>query len=139
MTIKTLFLAIPFLLLGVSSCKKNVAGPKGDPGADGKKGNIKQSTRTFTVSASTWSLTLGSYTAKVYFPEIANQVIEKGEVKVYMKIGTQWWGLPHVVGDVTMHQAIEYQYLHVKYSKIHGSPSAPPGDVTFRAVVYSPY
>ncbi len=137
-TIKTLLLAIPFLLFALSSCKKDVAGPKGDPGTNGGTGNLKKSERTFTVQASSWVNTLGFYSTNVYFPEITNDVITKGEVKVYMQIGTQWWSLPYAVGDIMMHQSIELDYLHLNYSRIHGVPPSSPGQVTFRVVVFAP-
>ncbi|MDZ4664641.1 MAG: hypothetical protein SGJ15_07175 [Bacteroidota bacterium] len=136
--IKTLFLAIPFLLLAFSACKKDVAGPKGDSGTDGKKGNLKKSERTFTVQTSSWINNSGFWNATIYFPEITNDVITKGEVKVYMKIGTQWWSLPYAVGDIMMHQSIEFEYLHLEYSRIHGIPPSSPGQVTFRVVVSQP-
>lgn len=136
--IRSFFLAIPFLLLAFTSCKKDVAGPKGDPGVDAKKGNLKKSERTFTVQASSWINNSGFYSTNVYFPEITGDVIAKGEVKVYMKIGTQWWSLPYAVGDIMMHQSIELNYLHLDYSRIHGLPPSSPGQVTFRVVVFAP-
>jgi hypothetical protein len=138
LTIKTLLLAIPFLLLSLVACKKDVAGPKGDPGIDGGKGNLKKSERTFTVQASSWINTSGYYSTVVYCPEISNDVISKGEVEVYMKVGTQWWNLPYLVGDIVMHQSIEFEKLHLNYSRIHGVPPSSPGAVTFRIVVYTP-
>ncbi len=136
--IKTFFLVISFLLLGSTSCKKDVAGPKGDAGTPGKKGNLKQSERSFTVQASSWINNSGFWTANVYFPEITTDVLSKGEVKVYMKIGTQWWSLPYAVGDIMMHQTFEFEYLHLEYSKIHGIPPSSPGQVTFRVMILQP-
>jgi len=137
-TIKTLLFAIPFLLLSLVACKKDVAGPKGDPGKDGGKGNLKKSERTFTVQSASWVNNSGFYSSNVYFPEITNDVISKGEVEVYMKVGTQWWSLPYLVGDIVMHQSIEFETLHLEYSRIHGVPPSSPGAVTFRVVVYAP-
>lgn len=136
--IKPFFLALTFLLLVFTSCKKDVAGPKGDPGADAKKGNLKKSERTFTVQASSWINNSGAYATNVFSPEINNDVITKGEVEVYMKIGTQWWSLPYAVGDIVMHHSIELNYLHIDYTRIHGVPPSSPGERTFRVVVYAP-
>lgn len=136
--IRTLLFAIPIIILSFSSCKKDVAGPKGDPGTNGGNGNLKKSERTFTVQASSWVNNLGFYSTNVYFPEITNDVISKGEVEVYMQTGTQWWNLPYLVGDIVMHQSIEFETLHLEYSRIHGVPPSSPGQVTFRVVVYTP-
>ncbi len=135
--LRTICLVAPLLMFAFSSCTKHVAGPKGEPGTDGKKGNLKKTERTFTVSASSWVNT-GWYNAKVYFPEITNDVLKKGDVEVYMKIGTQWWSLPYGVEDVFMHHSIEFEYINFEYSKIHGVPPTAPGDRTFRVITYSP-
>lgn len=132
-----IYLIIPFLLFAFNSCTKHVAGPKGEPGIDGKKGNLKKTERTITVSASSWVST-GWYNTKVYCPEITNDVLKKGDVEVYMKIGTQWWSLPYGVEDIFMRQSIEFEYLNLEYCKIHGVPPTPPGDRTFRIVTFSP-
>ena len=136
--IKTLFLVVSFMLSALSACKKDVAGPKGDPGVPAKMGNSKQSDRSFTIYPSAWTFDGVRYSTLVYFPEISNDVLTQGEVKVYMKIGTEWWSLPYGVGDVFFHKTIEYQYLHILYSKIHGSPTSAPGQITFRVVTLGP-
>jgi hypothetical protein len=136
--IKTICFIISLFVLGFSSCKKNVAGPKGDKGEAAKKGNAKQSQRQFTVQSSSWTTNGGWWSANVYCPEITTDVIAQGEVKVYMKIGTEWWALPYAVGDTFMHQSIESNYIHLEYSKIHGGPPPKPLETTFRVVVYTP-
>ncbi|MBL7917850.1 MAG: hypothetical protein JNM96_05605, partial [Bacteroidia bacterium] len=130
--IKSIFLIMPFILLSLGSCKKNVPGPKGDSGEDGGQGNLVQSERTFTIYPSSWTFNGSRYSAQVYFPEITNDVLTKGEVRVYMKIGNEWWSLPYAVADVFMRQSIELGYIHLEYLKIHGVPPASPGQVTFR-------
>ncbi len=137
---KLILKTIPLLLLCLlvfNSCKKSVAGPQGDKGENAPKGNLVQTDRIINVSASSWVFN-GWYTADIYSPDITNDVITKGEIKVYMKINNQWWSLPYAVGDIFMEQTSETGYLHLKYSKIHGGPPPNPGAVTFRIVISSP-
>lgn len=126
------------LALSFSSCKKQVAGPQGDPGVDGKKGNLKKTDRSFTVADVSWQASVGTWTSNVYAPEITNDVLMKGEVKVYMKVGEKWWSLPYAVGDIFMEQSTEISYLHLKYSKIHGGPPPSPWAVMFKLVTFAP-
>lgn len=125
-------------LLAFNSCKKSVAGPQGDKGENAPKGNLKQVDRSFTVNSASWTFNGGWYAADVYFPEITSDVVTKGEVKVYMKVGTQWWTLPNNVGDIFMEQSTDVGHLYLKYSKIHGGPPPAPGDRTFRVVCSTP-
>jgi hypothetical protein len=136
--IKYSCLLIPFLALSFSACKKSVAGPQGDAGIDGGKGNMKKTDRSFTVAATSWTTSGAGWASTIYAPEITSDVISKGEVKVYMKISTAWWSLPYGVGDIFMEQSSEIGYLHVKYSKIHGGPPPAPGATDFRLVTMGP-
>lgn len=138
LNIKTFNLLILFLCLVFNSCKKNVAGPQGDKGTPGGKGNLNQFERTFTIYPNSWTFNGGWYENQIYFPEITNDVMLKGGIKVYMKIGTQWWSLPYVVGDVFMEQTTQPGLLHLKLSKIHNGPPPAPLPTVFRVVVYSP-
>jgi hypothetical protein len=137
-SLKNICLTIPFLLLAFVACKKNVAGPQGDAGTNGGKGNMKETERTFTIAATSWTTNGAAWTVPVYAPEITNDVISKGEVKVYMKNSNQWWSLPYGVGDIFMEQNTEVGYLYLKYSKIHGGPPLSPGIREFRLVTMAP-
>jgi hypothetical protein len=132
---KIFSLLLLFLCLAFNSCKKNVAGPQGDPGTPGGQGNLKQSDRSFTILSTSWSFNGGWYACDVYCPELTQDVIASGEIKVYMKVNSQWWSLPYTVGDIFMEQASETGTLHLKYSKVHGGPPPAPAQTTFRIVV----
>jgi hypothetical protein len=120
------------------SCKKEVIGPKGDKGVAGGQGNLIQTHRVFTLSSNAWTSNLGVWWAKVYAPEITNEVINKGEVRVYMKVNNAWWSCPYAVGNLFMEQEIEQGYLNLKYSHIHGDPPPAPIATEFKLVVYKP-
>lgn len=136
MRTSSLFFIVLFLI--ISSCTKQVAGPKGDPGKDAGKGNLKKSERTITVTPASWSFNGGQYTTTLFIPEITNEVITKGEIKVYMKVGAAWWSLPYAVGDIFMEQTSETGKLHLEYSKIHDGPPPAPVQTDFRIVAFAP-
>ncbi|MBL7931857.1 MAG: hypothetical protein JNL60_08145 [Bacteroidia bacterium] len=127
---------IVFLLtvLIFSQCKKYVAGPQGDPGEPGKKGNAKQSNRNYDMIPSFWTFNGSFYTANINVPEITDNVITNGEVTVFMKVNDQWWKLPYAVGDIYMQLSIEKGFVKLKYSKIHDGPPEAPGMLSFRII-----
>lgn len=136
---KSVYLIVTILIVVFSSCTKNVAGPKGDPGEPGKKGNVRQShISSFTQDSSAWSFTGNWWTTTIYASGVTNNLMSKGEVKVYMQIGDKWWNLPYAVGDIFMEVSIEPGLVHLKYSKIHGGPPAKPGPINFRIVFLEP-
>ncbi len=124
------------VLTGLCSCKKYVAGPKGDTGTPGKSGNAIQSTRSFQPLS--WTFNGAWWNTSINVPEITDNVIANGEVEVYMQINDQWWALPYAVGDVFMQMSIEKNWVRLKYSKIHDGPPAQPSGVNFRVVVTAP-
>jgi hypothetical protein len=129
-----------FLLCSITfgACKKSVAGPQGDPGTDGGKGNLVQTDRKFTIQTTSWAFNGGWYSVDVYAPDITSNITTNGEIKVYMKVNGQWWSLPHTVGDIFMEQTSEPGHLYLKYSKIHGGPPPAPATTEFRIVCSSP-
>lgn len=136
---KSVYLIVTVVIVLLSNCTKNVAGPQGDPGAPGKKGNVIQShINSFTQPASAWSFTGNWWTSVIYAPQVTNNLMSKGEVKVYMQIGDKWWDLPYAVGDVFMEVSIEPGIIHLKYSKIHDGPPEKPGPINFRLVFLEP-
>jgi hypothetical protein len=136
--IKPDYLIVLASLFVFSFCTKQVAGPKGEKGTPGKKGNLTQSQRSVTVADSSWAFNGGWWKTTVYVPEITSTVIAKGEVKAYMKIGTEWWSLPYAVGDKFMQLTIESGMLHLDYTEIHGGPPPAPGERSFRIVTFAP-
>lgn len=134
-SIGQLALLLLLLVSGVS-CKKYVAGPKGEPGTPGKSGNTVQTSRGFTPL--TWTFNGAWWNASINVPEITENVLAKGDVEVYMLVNNQWWSLPYAVGDVFMQMSIEKSWVRLKYSKIHDGPPAQPSGISFRVVVLAP-
>lgn len=129
---------IALFTLLLFSCKKEVVGPKGDKGTAGGTGNLVQTERIFTLSTNAWTSNLGVWWAKIYAPEITNEVIAKGEVRVFIKVNNSWWSCPYAVGNLFMEQETEQGYLLLKYSHIHGDPPPAPGTTEFKLLTYKP-
>jgi hypothetical protein len=136
--LKVLFAFAGLILLVVlGSCKKYVAGPKGEPGTPGENGNLKMTHILYT--ASSWSFgTTNGWESHLQSAKISNNVLTKGEVETYMQIGDDWWSLPYGVGDVFMEVSFDDGWVHFKYFKIHGGPPAKPDTVNFRIVILEP-
>lgn len=131
-------LPLPLLFL-FNTCTKSVAGPKGEPGTAGKNGNLKQTyIGPFTQPASSWSFDGSRWNSIIYVSEISSDVISKGEVRVYMLVGSEWWSLPYAVGNLFTQMSIEKGLVHLLRSKIHDGPPAQPVATNFRIVVFSP-
>jgi len=121
-----------------AGCTKNVAGPKGDPGTPGKSGNLLQTHVNIAVPATAWSLNINTWEASAYVPEIAKLAVDKGEVKVYIKMDSKWCGMPYGDGYVFTQYAVEKEFIHFSYTHIHGGMVSKPADLDFRVVVFSP-
>src|SRR4051812_9281779 len=82
-------------------CTKYVAGPKGEPGTAGSNGTLIQTVQgPFTIRASGWTWNNYAWVADVSAPAVTENVMNGGEVKVYMKDNGEWRSLPHAVGNV---------------------------------------
>jgi hypothetical protein len=134
---RSVFFAVISLLLAVS-CSKNVAGPQGDPGEPGKMGNAKQKSVTIKVDSSSWSPNLNYFTNSIFLPDITDDLIARGEARVYVKLESQWWNLPYAVEDVIMQMSLEKGIVRLKYYKIHNGPPAAPGSYSFRIITFVP-
>jgi len=140
-----LFFVIPvfiFMLTG-SSCTKNVAGPQGDPGTPGKPGNLKQShINPIKITSSYWSMkattTYNYWEAVIVVSEITQDVIEKGEVKLYMENNSQWSALPFSDHYIFTQYSIEKGLIRLNCSHIHGGTPTKPLDTNYRIVIFSP-
>src|SRR5687768_15883550 len=95
-------LLICALGLLLSACeKKEIQGPKGDPGDRGGGGNSSiSSTSVFTVTSSQWAVdsVAECRQATINFSSLTNDVVETGAVKVYVQQGTTWVELPFTRG-----------------------------------------
>lgn len=137
-SIKKLFLSVPVLLILFASCKKYVAGPKGDPGTPGLNGNVKQYSIVVNQASAVWTFNGGWWTSSLDAPTITDGVIERGDVKVYVQVGTEWWALPYAVGNLITQCSVENSVVHLKYYKIHNGPPAMPDNMNFRIVTMVP-
>lgn len=129
------FLCILFLSL--AGCTKQVPGPKGDPGTPGQQGNATMTSIPVTIEASSWSFNNVYYSRVLFIPEITREVVNSGDVKVYMKVNSQWWCLPYGVGDIFMQSTFQENNLVLRYTKIHDGPPPSPGKVDIRIVIFS--
>ena len=127
-------------LFSQTACKKNVAGPQGDPGTPGKPGNLKQShINSLKVLSSSWTETPDyNWETSLYIGEINKQVIEKGEVELYFEADSQWNPLPYGKGYLFMQYSISENSLHLEYKSIHGGAVPKPPDGNYRIVIFSP-
>lgn len=136
---KTSFFAIIFLSLLFTCCTKNVAGPKGDPGTPGKSGNVIQThTKAFVQPPSAWTKLEFDWESVIYVAEMTKSVLEKGEVKVYVQIGTDWYDLPYAEGLFVTQCRFEQGMIYLKYYNTHTAIPERPTARTYRVVVFSP-
>lgn len=137
-------LATLFICLGISftGCKKKeIQGPKGEPGDPGIGGNANiTSTNTFVVNSSQWVADTVNATQNVTlnFSELTQSVVDKGSVKVYKLEGTVWYELPFDTGDLITQFGFDVGHLYLSYINIEGSPAPPaPATARYRMVIIS--
>lgn len=129
---------IAMLLIG-SSCEKQVAGPQGDAGAAGLPGNlIQKSTNALNILSSTWTLSDKEWESWLVLTDVSEDVVKKGEVKVYKKVGSDWMPLPYGKGYLFTQYSFEAGIVRLKHSHIHGGVPNRPADEVYRVVVFSP-
>lgn len=127
------------VLLTVSSCKKQVPGPQGDPGTPGLKGNLTQkSTNAINVLSSTWTLSNKEWESWLVLLDLSEDVVKRGEVKVYKKVGSDWMPLPYGKGYLFTQYSFEAGIVRLKHSHIHGGVPDRPADEVYRVVIFSP-
>lgn len=125
--------------LTFSFCTKNVAGPKGDPGTPGKKGNaVETHTKAFVQPSSAWSKQEFDWESLLYVPEITQTVLEKGEIKVYVQIGTDWYDLPYIEGLYITRCRFQAGLVYLNYYHTHTVVPERPVARSYRVVVISP-
>jgi hypothetical protein len=123
----------------MGGCTKNVPGPQGDPGTPGKTGNARQShMNSFNLPSSEWTADLTVWRSLIYAPGVSKNVIEKGEVKVYIQEGATWWSLPYAVGDLFILYSLENGIINLTYTDIHGGTPERPLGANYRVVIIEP-
>jgi hypothetical protein len=130
------------LCILLTACKKKeIAGPKGEPGTPGAGGNANiKSTTVFPVNATQWApdTTLKCMKATLNFSEITKDVVSTGAVKVYIQTKElSWTELPYVRGDLFTQFAFDEGHLYLQYINIEGLLTAPPQSDLYRMVIYS--
>lgn len=130
-------------IIFISACKKNVAGPQGDPGLPGQNGNSNQySSVAFDIKPSVWdSIDNGvafDWKHTVFIPEISKQVMSAGEVKAYTLIGEDWFPLPTISNLVSTQCSVAEGKVIFKVSHIHGGLPPRPLTQKFRVFILGP-
>lgn len=124
----------------ITNCKKEeIPGPKGEPGTPGGGGNSNISaSETFTVASSDWVTDSAKFGRKVTlnYAGITKDVVEKGSVKMYMKMGSTWAELPYTQGDFVTQFGFDEGHLYLEFINIEqvGMP-APPTTTSYRVVI----
>jgi hypothetical protein len=133
-------------ILLLSSCKKKeIQGPKGDPGANGIGGNASITTTTvFTVASSQWVADSAAECRRVTISaaQITKSIMEKGAVRVYIQPDaafgvTAWTELPFVRGDLFTQFGFSEGELHLQYLNIEGGLPPVPATASYRMVLVS--
>ncbi|WP_317899680.1 hypothetical protein [Aurantibacillus circumpalustris] len=134
-------ISILVLLFMFTACKKYVAGPQGDPGTPGKAGNLTQiNINPIKVSTFSWTFKSNTFSweTTIYVGEISKDVIEKGEVKVYLDLNDQWNALPYGKNYIFTQYSISENLIKLNTSHIHGGEPSRPLDANYRIVIFSP-
>ena len=133
------FLVITFAIIFGACAKKEIQGPKGDPGTPGNGGNTNiSSSDVFVIGSTQWqpssadsSLWQVTYNSAL----ITKDVVAKGSVKLYLQIGTAWFELPYINADLYTQFGYSEGQLKLVYSDIHGEKISAPALANYRLVV----
>ena len=129
------------IALSLSACKKKeIQGPKGDPGTPGKGGNTTiTNSNVFVINANQWTTTIDSSLWQVSYPTdlITKEVVTKGSVKVYIQTTSGWFDLPYVDTDLFTQFGFSEGVLKLTYTNIERARSLGPPTAYYRLVVYS--
>lgn len=131
-------LSILSLLLVTTACKKKeIQGPKGEPGVNGTGGNASMSSSAeFVVAATEWTNENNVWKYVYSSALISAKVVNTGGLKVYMKVGTSWNELPFADGDVLTQFGFSEGKVNISVADIHGGLPAQPGTTTFRLITF---
>src|SRR5688572_27146418 len=111
------------LCIIVTACKKKeIPGPKGEPGDPGGGGNTTvTSTAVFAVASSQWKVDsiADCMKATLDFPQITKEVISTGAVKVFIQkdaafLDPAWTELPFVQGDLFTQFGFDEGHLYLE-------------------------
>jgi hypothetical protein len=125
------------LLFLMTSCTKDVEAPKGAKGIAGH--NATNTVVFFSVPSASWSVGANSLTweATVSEPQITQDMVDHGIIKVYMQRSTSWWELPYTENREAHTQfGVQAGKLHFIRSESHGA-AEKPDDHSFKLVMTS--
>jgi hypothetical protein len=138
---KLIGLTLLVLSIFCSACKKKeIQGPKGDPGTTGGGGNANISTsEIFTIASSQWGANADSsgWQHTISSSLITQNIVDKGAVKVFELRGTSWWELPLTNGDLFTQFGFQAGSVTLLFADIHGGLPAKPATTSYRIVVLS--
>ncbi len=128
------------LLVFLTGCKKQVAGPKGESGLNGKNGNANQtSMSSFIILSQAWQTNnvRKDWNTDYYTDLINDEVIQKSSISVYVQINGAWFPLPYTKEDYHIQYNLISGSLHLNYFKSH-QVANQPASMNFRLVIVSP-
>lgn len=131
-----LLLILMFCVALAPGCKKKeIQGPKGEPGTPGGGGNTGISTSEIvTIGTSQW-LPNGDSSAWEYTlvsDLVTQEVMDKGVVKVYVKRGSSWTELPNTQGDLFTQFSFKTGSITLTFMDIHGGLPSRPATTDYR-------
>ncbi len=131
------FLILAILLI---ACKKQVAGPKGESGINGKNGNANQSyIKEFTLLPQEWKTNTVrmDWNANIVTDLVTDEVIQKGMVCVYLNVNGRWTSIPHAFDDFRLQYKLAKGVIGLNYLETHGAADQP-GAMNFKVTIVSP-
>lgn len=130
-------LVVASLLISASCKKKEIQGPKGEPGKNGTGGNAGMSSSAeFVVAATEWN-TVNNVWQYNYASNLINtQVVSGGGVKVFMKVASSWYELPFADGDILTQFGFSEGKVVLSVADIHGGLPDQPATASFRVVTF---
>lgn len=125
------------LLISTSCKKKEIQGPKGEPGTNGTGGNAGMSSSAeFIVATTEWNDVNNVWQYNYSSNLVTSQVVAGGGVKVYMKVAGSWYELPFADGDILTQFGFSEGKVALSVADIHGGAFAQPATASFRIVTF---
>jgi|GEM_PF-3556441 len=140
-SLKQIVLLICVLSTLCTGCKKKeIQGPKGEPGTPGGGGNASiSSSNIFLIASTQWTVNADSsgWLTSINSALITQDVVDKGAVKVYVFRYSSWWELPYTEGDEFTQYGFKTGMVNLTLSDIHGGLPPKPVTTDYRLVILS--
>jgi hypothetical protein len=135
---KKIFLVAVMAALFMGCAKDGKDGAPGPAGADGADGNANVVSSTITTSA--WVYNAPSWVLVLNYPAITQNIVDKGAVLAYMKVGNNYAALPLTFYPTDFYSSsILYSYgvNNIAFDWTDSDRIQPnnPGSRTFKVVV----